>query len=132
MLRSACANVAQALWRDSFCATPPRVRAGAYGFCIIDFYEEVLECLGEEILPFTNMAAHVLHEAVTYNGGQPNRNLGDAFLCVWKPQVRRLADSPPRVTILVHTCGHAACSHIAWLLVTIKLIHARYHTHPSL
>ena len=29
----------------------------------------------------------MVHEAVTYNGGQPNRNLGDAFLCVWKPQM---------------------------------------------
>ena len=25
--------------------------------------------------------------AVTYNGGQPNRNLGEAFLCVWKPKL---------------------------------------------
>jgi len=66
---------------------PGKKLLGAYGFCIIDYYEEVLECLGEEILPFTNMAAKVLHEAVTYNGGQPNRNLGDAFLCVWKPQM---------------------------------------------
>merc|ERR1719263_2006073 len=33
------------------------------------------------------MAARVLHDAVTHNGGQPNRNLGDAFLCVWKPQM---------------------------------------------
>ena len=66
---------------------PGKKLLGAYGFCIIDDYEEVLECLGEEILPFTNMAARVLHDAVTHNGGQPNRNLGDAFLCVWKPQM---------------------------------------------
>jgi len=66
---------------------PGKKLLGAYGFCIIDDYEEVLECLGEEILPFTNMAAKVVHEAVTRNGGQPNRNLGEAFLCVWKPQL---------------------------------------------
>lgn len=66
---------------------PGKKLLGAYGFCIIDEYEEVLDCLGEEILPFTNMAAQVLHDAVTHNGGQPNRNLGDAFLCVWKPQM---------------------------------------------
>lgn len=80
-------------------------RPGAYGFCIIDYYEEVLECLGEEILPFTNMAAKVLHEAVTYNGGQPNRNLGDAFLCVWKPQARLLAPPPHSLT---HARGHVS------------------------
>jgi len=65
---------------------PGRKLLGAYGFCIIDEYEEVLECLGEEILPFTNTAAGIVHDAVTENGGQPNRNLGEAFLCVWKPQ----------------------------------------------
>mmetsp|Transcript_5252 Transcript_5252/g.11424 ORF Transcript_5252/g.11424 Transcript_5252/m.11424 type:complete len:929 (-) Transcript_5252:902-3688(-) len=59
---------------------------GAFGFCIIDDYEEVLECLGEEILPFTNTAAEIVHKAVVDNGGQPNRNLGEAFLCVWKPR----------------------------------------------
>jgi len=64
---------------------PGRKLLGAYGFCIIDEYEEVLECLGEEILPFTNTAATLVHDAVTSNGGQPNRNLGEAFLCVWKP-----------------------------------------------
>jgi len=64
---------------------PGKKLLGAYGFCIIDDYEEVLECLGEEILPFTNTAATIVHDAVTDNGGQPNRNLGEAFLCVWKP-----------------------------------------------
>jgi len=66
---------------------PGRKLLGAYGFCIIDEYEEVLECLGEEILPFTNTAATIVHDAVTDNGGQPNRNLGEAFLCVWKPSL---------------------------------------------
>jgi len=66
---------------------PGRKLLGAYGFCIIDEYEEVLECLSEEILPFTNTAASIVHEAVSENGGQPNRNLGEAFLCVWKPDV---------------------------------------------
>merc|ERR1719409_1884210 len=44
---------------------PGKKLLGAYGFCIIDDYEEVLECLGEEILPFTNTAATIVHQAVT-------------------------------------------------------------------
>merc|ERR1711988_1517019 len=47
---------------------PGRKLLGAYGFCIIDEYEDVLECLGEEILPFTNTAANIVHDAVTQNG----------------------------------------------------------------
>merc|ERR1719240_1899098 len=72
---------------------PGRKLLGAYGFCIIDEYEEVLECLGEDILPFTNTAATIVHDAVTENYGQPNRNLGEAFLCVWKPD---LGDEDPQ------------------------------------
>ncbi len=101
---------------------PGKMLLGAYGFCIIDDYEEVrsrrdlglrcdlggawprrdlgaisaqvLECLGEEILPFTNTAANIVHDAVTGNGGQPNRNLGEAFLCVWKPHTAETDHEP--------------------------------------
>ena len=66
---------------------PGKKLLGAYGFCIIDDYEEVLECLGPDILPYTNTAADIVHKAVVANGGQPNRNLGEAFLCVWKPKL---------------------------------------------
>lgn len=65
---------------------PGKKLLGAYGFCIIHDYEDVLYCLGEEILPFTNTAATIVHQAVSNNHGLPNRNLGDAFLCVWKPE----------------------------------------------
>lgn len=68
---------------------------GAYGFCSIERYGEVLECLGEDILPFTNVAASIVHEAVTENGGQPNRNLGEAFLCVWKPELGGVEEVSP-------------------------------------
>jgi len=74
---------------------PGKKLLGAYGFCIIDDYEEVLECLAEEILPFTNTAAHIVHDAVTSNGGQPNRNLGEAFLCVWKPKIAECLEITP-------------------------------------
>ena len=40
---------------------PGKKLLGAYGFCIIDKYDQVLECLGEEILPFTNTAAQIVH-----------------------------------------------------------------------
>lgn len=73
---------------------PGKKLLGAFGFCIIDDYEEVLECLGEEVLPFTNVAAEIVHSAVTENEGQPNRNLGDAFLCVWKPRYPEGVEDP--------------------------------------
>ena len=52
----------------------------------------MLECLGEEILPFTNTAAEIVHGHVVAHGGQANRNLGEAFLCVWKPSLDGLVE----------------------------------------
>ena len=57
---------------------PGKKLLGAYGFCIIDDYEEVLECLGPDILPYTNTAADIVHKAVVANGDQrrqPRRGL---------------------------------------------------------
>ena len=34
----------------------------------------------------------MFQQAVTDNGGQPNRNLGEAFLCVWKPPTKDNVD----------------------------------------
>ena len=48
----------------SFLIVCLQVIKGAYGFCIIEDYDDILECLGEEILPFTNTAADVVHKAV--------------------------------------------------------------------
>jgi hypothetical protein len=43
-----------------------------------------LQILREEILPFVNAVAEKVHEEALENQGFPNKNIGDAFLLVWK------------------------------------------------
>ena len=37
-------------------------------------------------MPFVNQIAKIVHEEVVLNGGAPNKNIGDAFLCSWKTE----------------------------------------------
>jgi hypothetical protein len=42
------------------------------------------QVLQEDVLVFVNLLSHILHQNVQYFGGSPNKNVGDAFLLVWK------------------------------------------------
>lgn len=42
------------------------------------------QVLQEEIMEFVNNIARIVHLEVTLHGGFPNKNVGDAFLLVWK------------------------------------------------
>ncbi len=55
-----------------------------YGFCDIRNFTDATECLQEDVMLFVNSVAGILHQAVAENGGSPNKNIGDAFLLVWK------------------------------------------------
>lgn len=38
----------------------------------------------EEVMIFVNTIANIVHGNVDKYGGAPNKNIGDAFLLVWK------------------------------------------------
>ena len=46
----------------------------------------ITECLQQDIMVFVNQIAEILHADVHLSGGAPNKNIGDAFLFVWKLQ----------------------------------------------
>ncbi|CAM9613903.1 unnamed protein product [Ectocarpus fasciculatus] len=63
----------------------PGVRVYAiFGFCDIHHFEEVNEKLGKEIMSFVNTIAAIVHKKVHDWAGQCNKNLGNAFLVVWR------------------------------------------------
>lgn len=63
----------------------PGLRVYAFfGFCDIHHFEEVNEKLGKEIMSFVNNIAAVVHGKVNQWLGQINKNLGNAFLIVWR------------------------------------------------
>jgi len=55
-----------------------------FGFCDIRRFTDSTEVLQEEVMEFVNSIAHIVHAAVAVRGGAANKNIGDAFLLVWK------------------------------------------------
>jgi len=63
---------------------PGRKMTAIFGFCDIRQFTGTTEVLQEEIMEFVNAVAHIVHSEVAYYGGAANKNIGDAFILVWK------------------------------------------------
>ena len=55
-----------------------------FGFCDIRNFTDATEILEANVMIFVNEIAEICHEVVNRVGGNPNKNIGDAFLLVWK------------------------------------------------
>ena len=55
-----------------------------FGFCDIRRFTDATECLQENVMVFVNCIAELVHSSVRGTGGFANKNIGDAFLLVWK------------------------------------------------
>lgn len=55
-----------------------------FGFCDIRQFTDATEVLQEEVMLFVNEIAEVVHGIVDRFSGAANKNIGDAFLLVWK------------------------------------------------
>ena len=55
-----------------------------FGFCDIRQFTDTTEVLQEDIMEFVNTIAKIVHMEVHVHGGSANKNIGDAFLLVWK------------------------------------------------
>lgn len=55
-----------------------------FGFCDIRNFTDATEVLQEEVMLFINEVGELVHGIVDRYQGAPNKNLGDAFLVVWK------------------------------------------------
>ena len=42
------------------------------------------EVLEEKVMTFVNEVAEIVHSTVNYFEGATNKNIGDAFLMIWK------------------------------------------------
>lgn len=56
-----------------------------FGFCDIRNFTDVTEILQEEVMVFVNTIAEIVHTLSDKYLGSANKNIGDAFLLVWKP-----------------------------------------------
>jgi len=55
-----------------------------YGFCDIRNFTDATEVLQENVMIFVNEIADIVHNTVDKFDGAPNKNIGDAFLMVWR------------------------------------------------
>lgn len=56
-----------------------------FGFCDIREFTATTECLKVDIMKFVNTTAEIVHGVAKLHRGFPNKNVGDAFLMVWRP-----------------------------------------------
>jgi len=55
-----------------------------YGFCDIRNFTDSTEVLQTKVMTFVNQIAEITHSQINKFGGSANKNIGDAFLLVWK------------------------------------------------
>lgn len=61
-----------------------RKKSAIFGFCDIRGFPLVNESLQENTMVFVNEIADIVHSSVDLFNGSTNKNIGDAFLTVWK------------------------------------------------
>lgn len=57
---------------------------GIFGFCDIRNFTDATEVLQQDVMMFVNNIAEIVHSMVDRYAGSANKNIGDAFLLVWK------------------------------------------------
>merc|ERR1719428_2501833 len=55
-----------------------------FGFCDIRNFTDATEILQDKVMIFVNQVGEIVHGCVDDYHGAPNKNLGDAFLIVWR------------------------------------------------
>ena len=63
---------------------PGTKKFAVFGFCDIRNFTDTTEVLQEEVMTFVNRIGDVVHRTVEKYAGSANKNIGDAFLLVWK------------------------------------------------
>jgi class 3 adenylate cyclase len=85
---------------------PGKKIQACFGFCDIRNFTDATECLQEDVMMFVNKIADVVHNKVVQHQGFPNKNIGDAFLIVWKKTV---ADNTNKVQNMSLNCNTQNC-----------------------
>ena len=63
---------------------PGKKKYAIFGFCDIRNFTDATEILQEDVMLFVNSIGEIVHKTVDYYAGSANKNIGDAFLLVWK------------------------------------------------
>lgn len=83
---------------------PGKKILGIYGFCDIRNFTDTTEVLQEKVMIFVNEVAEIVHEIAAEYMGSANKNIGDAFLLVWKinnKYTKKVFDQKTKTTELI-------------------------------
>jgi class 3 adenylate cyclase len=104
---------------------PGKKVMAVYGFCDIREFTNTTEILQEKVMIFVNEIAEIVHETATDHCGSANKNIGDAFLLVWKFE-DRFVEKDAEGNLSLKKCKEV--SQIADLaLITFLKILAKVH-----
>lgn len=105
----------------------------AYGYCDIRQFTDTVECLQDQVMLFTNSVGEIVHKAAHDNRGEPNKNIGDAFLIVWRPAKvangaltshTKIVDGA--LTAFRRTVREIASSQTLKLVTDLPAVHAKF------
>ena len=126
---------------------PGKKMVAIFGFCDIRAFTDATEVLQEEVMEFVNTIARLVHAHVTSRGGSANKNIGDAFLLVWKfpPEAVTPDDvaavsagrAPPSGAAAAAAISAVADNALASFMAVIASLRsspqlARFNAHPGL
>mmetsp|Transcript_41355 Transcript_41355/g.108678 ORF Transcript_41355/g.108678 Transcript_41355/m.108678 type:complete len:756 (+) Transcript_41355:447-2714(+) len=97
-----------------------------FGFCDIRSFTTATEVLQGNIMLFVNEVGAIVHRVVAEHCGATNKNVGDAFLSVW-----RLTGRPKKDHTRLADCSLLSFAKIVAQLNTNSQL-AEYRNHPAL
>ena len=111
-----------------------------FGFCDIRNFTDATEVLQEGVMLFVNEIGEICHGIVDRYSGAANKNIGDAFLLVWKfdPQDQTIDEETGDITAKESARVGQLCdmSVISFVLLIAELKKSRkmvkYNTHKGL
>jgi len=100
----------------------------AYGFCDIRQFTDTVECLQDQVMLFTNSVGEIVHQSCHDNRGEPNKNIGDAFLIVWRPksELRQAQVVDGALTAFRRCVREIASSQTLQLVTNVEAIHKKF------
>lgn len=79
-----------------------------FGFCDIRNFTDATEVLREEVMLFVNEIGEIVHGTVDKYSGAANKNVGDAFLLVWKFEKEDTITDTKTGVLSVKECGRVS------------------------
>lgn len=111
-----------------------------FGFCDIRNFTDATEVLQEGVMLFVNEIGEICHGIVDRYSGAANKNIGDAFLLVWKLDPDDQIHNPENGEVTAKECSRVAqladMSVVSFILLIAELKKSRkmvkYNTHKGL